>query len=46
MFLIVWLAVWLIHGHPTIVFPESDWAISLYICAALSLWPRQYGIRG
>jgi hypothetical protein len=45
MLLIIWLIVWLAKGHPTIVWPSDDWAISLYICAALSLWPRQYGLR-
>jgi hypothetical protein len=45
MFLIIWLIVWLIQGAPHILFPVSTWAISLYVCAAISiLVPRASGL--
>jgi hypothetical protein len=44
MFLVIWLIVWLIQGTPHIMFPESSWAIGLYVCAALSLIPTQYHV--
>jgi lipid-A-disaccharide synthase-like uncharacterized protein len=45
MALIIWLIVWLCCGHPTQnEFPVSAWAISLYVCAAISiLIPRTSG---
>jgi len=47
MVLIIWFIVWLVQGLPHIAFPDSSWAISLYVCAAVSiLIPHKfYGIK-